>query len=99
MRIWIDADACPREIKELLYRTAERRQIRVTLVATGGVLTLGTSTGLTFVTGDGTGDGTVVFEGTLAQVQAFARELYRRGKLEALSYGNLTAAQASARAT
>ena len=33
MRIWIDADACPREIKELLYRTAERRQIRVTLVA------------------------------------------------------------------
>ncbi len=44
--------------------------VRVTLVATGGVLTLGTATGLTFVTGDGTGDGTVVFEGTLAQVQA-----------------------------
>lgn len=33
---------------------------------------------------------------TLAQVKAFAQQLYRRGKLEALSYGNLTAAQASA---
>lgn len=33
MRIWIDADACPREIKELLYRAAQRRKIRVTLVA------------------------------------------------------------------
>lgn len=33
MRIWVDADACPGEIKELLYRAAERRRIRVTLVA------------------------------------------------------------------
>lgn len=33
MRIWVDADACPREIKELLFRTAQRRQVRVTLVA------------------------------------------------------------------
>ena len=33
MRIWIDADACPGEIKELLYRAAKRRQIQVTLVA------------------------------------------------------------------
>ncbi len=33
MRIWIDADACPRDIKELLYRAAERRELRVTLVA------------------------------------------------------------------
>ena len=31
---------------------------------------------------------------TLAQVQAFARTLYARGKLEALSYGNLGAADA-----
>jgi uncharacterized protein YaiI (UPF0178 family) len=33
MRIWIDADACPGEIKELLYRAAKRREIQVTLVA------------------------------------------------------------------
>ena len=33
MQIWVDADACPGEIKDLLYRTAERRQIAVTLVA------------------------------------------------------------------
>lgn len=33
MRIWIDADACPGEIKELLYRAAKRRGVRVTLVA------------------------------------------------------------------
>ncbi|MCK4501937.1 MAG: YaiI/YqxD family protein [Desulfuromonadales bacterium] len=33
MKIWIDADACPKPIKELLYRVAERRQIILTLVA------------------------------------------------------------------
>ena len=33
MRIWIDADACPKVIKEILYRAAERVQIRLTLVA------------------------------------------------------------------
>jgi insulysin len=33
---------------------------------------------------------------TLAQVQAFARSLYARGKIEALSYGNLGAGQAVA---
>ena len=33
MRIWVDADACPGEIKEMLFRVAQRRQIRVTLVA------------------------------------------------------------------
>jgi uncharacterized protein YaiI (UPF0178 family) len=33
MQIWVDADACPGEIKELLYRTAERLQIKVKLVA------------------------------------------------------------------
>ncbi len=33
MRIWVDADACPGEIKELLYRAAERRKIKLTLVA------------------------------------------------------------------
>ena len=33
MQIWVDADACPVEIKELLYRAAIRRKVRVTLVA------------------------------------------------------------------
>ena len=33
MQIWVDADACPGTIKELLYRAAQRRKIKVTLVA------------------------------------------------------------------
>ncbi|HUE70416.1 MAG TPA: YaiI/YqxD family protein [Pirellulaceae bacterium] len=33
MQIWVDADACPVEIKELLYRTAERLKVKLTLVA------------------------------------------------------------------
>jgi uncharacterized protein len=31
--IWVDADACPAVIKDILYRTAERMQIPLTLVA------------------------------------------------------------------
>ena len=33
MQIWVDADACPGEIKELLFRAAKRTQTRITLVA------------------------------------------------------------------
>jgi len=33
MRIWVDADACPAVIKEILFRAAERKQIQVTFVA------------------------------------------------------------------
>jgi len=33
MPIWVDADACPKVIKEVLYRAAEREQVMVTLVA------------------------------------------------------------------
>ncbi|WP_299180728.1 YaiI/YqxD family protein [uncultured Neptuniibacter sp.] len=33
MHIWVDADACPKVIKEILFRAAERKQISVTLVA------------------------------------------------------------------
>jgi uncharacterized protein YaiI (UPF0178 family) len=33
MQIWVDADACPGEIKELLYRAAERLRVKLTLVA------------------------------------------------------------------
>lgn len=28
MTIWVDADACPNVIKEILYRAAERMQMR-----------------------------------------------------------------------
>ena len=33
MQIWVDADACPGEIKELLFRAAKRTRTKVTLVA------------------------------------------------------------------
>jgi uncharacterized protein YaiI (UPF0178 family) len=33
VNIWVDADACPRVIKEILFRAADRRQVLVTLVA------------------------------------------------------------------
>ncbi|WP_338561535.1 YaiI/YqxD family protein [Erwinia sp. E_sp_B04_7] len=33
MPIWVDADACPKVIKEVLYRAADREQMQVTLVA------------------------------------------------------------------
>ena len=33
MKIWVDADACPKVIKEILFRAAQREQIPLTLVA------------------------------------------------------------------
>lgn len=33
MQIWVDADACPVVIKEILFRAAERKMITTTLVA------------------------------------------------------------------
>jgi len=33
MHIWVDADACPKVIKEILYRAVERLNIPMTLVA------------------------------------------------------------------
>lgn len=33
MQIWVDADACPKVIKEILFRAAEKRKIQLTLVA------------------------------------------------------------------
>ncbi len=33
MQIWVDADACPKPIKEILFRVAERWKLPVTLVA------------------------------------------------------------------
>jgi hypothetical protein len=32
MQIWVDADACPGEVKELLFRAASRTKTKVTLV-------------------------------------------------------------------
>jgi uncharacterized protein YaiI (UPF0178 family) len=33
MRIWVDADACPVVIKEILFKAAERTRVQLTLVA------------------------------------------------------------------
>lgn len=33
MKIWVDADACPGVIKEILFRVAERTKLQMTLVA------------------------------------------------------------------
>ena len=33
MQIWVDADACPKAIKDILFRVAERTRITITLVA------------------------------------------------------------------
>ena len=33
MKIWVDADACPVVIKDILFRAAERTRVTVTLVA------------------------------------------------------------------
>jgi len=32
-QIWVDADACPGPVKDILFRAAERAQVQVTLVA------------------------------------------------------------------
>jgi uncharacterized protein YaiI (UPF0178 family) len=33
MSIWVDADACPRPVKEILFKAAERTGVELTLVA------------------------------------------------------------------
>ncbi len=33
MKIWVDADACPKVIKEILFRAADRKKVHLTLVA------------------------------------------------------------------
>ena len=37
MPIWVDADACPIPVKEILYRAAHRAQVVTTLVANQGL--------------------------------------------------------------
>lgn len=38
-RIWVDADACPRVIRDILFRAAERRGVEVILVANQPIAT------------------------------------------------------------
>ena len=33
IKIWVDGDACPAKVKEMVFRTAKRREIQTTLVA------------------------------------------------------------------
>jgi len=33
MKIWVDADACPAVIKDILYRAADRERVSLTLIA------------------------------------------------------------------
>ena len=40
MQIWVDADACPKAIKDILFRVAERTGITTTLVANQYLQTL-----------------------------------------------------------
>lgn len=40
MAIWVDADACPNVIKEILFRAADRTQTQVTLVANQNIRVL-----------------------------------------------------------
>jgi len=37
MKIWVDADACPGVIKEILFRAAQRTEVTMTLVANQAV--------------------------------------------------------------
>ena len=37
MRIWIDADACPKMIKEFVYKVSRRLKVPVVLVANSGI--------------------------------------------------------------
>lgn len=38
-KIWVDADACPKVVKEILFRAAERTGVPVTLVANQAIST------------------------------------------------------------
>ncbi|MBL8919294.1 MAG: tandem-95 repeat protein [Myxococcaceae bacterium] len=49
---------------------AANQQIQITLSATSGAVSLGTTTGLVFTLGDGTADATATFLATLAQANA-----------------------------
>lgn len=48
MKIWVDGDACPKVIKEVLLRAAERAKVRMTFVA-NQYLTLPLSDNISFL--------------------------------------------------
>ncbi|MBU3055927.1 DUF4347 domain-containing protein [Pseudomonas indica] len=52
--------------------------VRVTLTATNGLISLGGTAGLSFTTGDGTSDATMTFEGTLADINAALNGMFFR---------------------
>lgn len=37
MRIWIDADACPRDVKDVVYRASQRLSVAVVVVANSAI--------------------------------------------------------------
>lgn len=39
MQLWVDADACPVAVRDILFRAAERREITLTLVANQSIRT------------------------------------------------------------
>jgi hypothetical protein len=39
MKIWVDADACPNVIKDILFRAAQRKQLPIILVANHNIRT------------------------------------------------------------
>ena len=39
MNIWVDADACPRAVKDVIYRAARRTQVMTTLIANQMLMT------------------------------------------------------------
>lgn len=62
MRIWVDADACPNAIREILVRAAERTHIPMTLVAGQAVQTPRSRwvTAVTVATGPDAADDAIV---------------------------------------
>ena len=42
-QVWVDADACPGPVKEILFRAAERARVQVTLVANQWLRTPGSA--------------------------------------------------------
>ncbi|MBF0192644.1 MAG: cadherin domain-containing protein, partial [Magnetococcales bacterium] len=64
--------------------------MRVTLSAFGGALTLATITGLTFTSGDGTDDGSMVFSGTKSALNAALATLTFLGNSDTFGAASVT---------
>jgi uncharacterized protein len=66
VQIWVDADGCPGEIKELLYRAAKKRRILVTFVANQPLRTPASP----FISSLRVGEGTNVADQHIVRVMA-----------------------------